>query len=246
MSRDRLAGARPGAACIPAVLLAISALGCDSLPSPPGKPTEADRYVHPAEVVDFEPLYAQHCSGCHGADGVLGAARPLHDPVYLAIVPRDVLERKIRAGVAGTPMPAFARSEGGPLTEAQVAALVSGLQRAWGGPVPGPLPAYAATGSGDPGSGRVAFGIFCAQCHGADGRGGEEAGSVVDSAYLGLVSDQGLRTSVIVGRSDLGKPDWRSYVPGRPMTGREIADVVAWLVSRRPRFPGQPYPDGRS
>jgi cytochrome c oxidase cbb3-type subunit 3 len=250
VSRDGVAGARirvpARSACIPAVLLALTTLGCDSLPSPPGRPPEADRYVPPAEVVDFEPIYAQHCSGCHGADGVLGAARALHDPVYLAIVPREALDRKIRAGVEGTPMPAFARSEGGPLTGDQVAALVGGLKQTWGEVVPGPLPAYAATASGDPDRGRAAFGIFCAKCHGADGRGtAHEGGSVIDSAYLGLVSDQGLRTSVIVGRADLGTPDWRSYVKGRPMTEQEIADVVAWLVSQRPRFPGQPYPEPR-
>jgi cytochrome c oxidase cbb3-type subunit 3/ubiquinol-cytochrome c reductase cytochrome c subunit len=47
---------------------------------------------------------------------------------------------------------------------------------------------------------------------------------------------------VIVGRADLGTPDWRGYVPGRAMTGQEISDVVAWLVAQRPTHPGQPYP----
>lgn len=224
--------------------LLLIAFGCDSLPSPPGKPSEGDRFVAPSEVVEFEPLYALHCSGCHGADGVLGPARALHDPLYLAIVPRDVLERKIRAGVRGTPMPAFARSEGGHLTDAQVTALVDGLKQTWGGQVQGALPSYSASVAGDPQRGRAAFATFCAHCHGADGRGSDDrGGSVVDSAYLGLVSDQGLRTSVIVGRKDLGNPDWRSYVEGRAMTEREIADVVAWLVSQRPRHPGQPYPE---
>ncbi len=224
-----------------AALVALAALGC----SPPGRPTPADRYVPPTEVVEFAPLYALHCSGCHGADGVLGPARALHDPLYLALVPTEVLDRKIRAGVAGTPMPAFARSEGGPLTDAQVKALVEGLKGTWGGDVSGDLPAYAATSTGDPERGRTAFATFCGSCHGADGRGSERGGSVVDSAYLALVSDQGLRTSVIVGRPDLEKPDWRSYVEGRPMTEREIADVVAWLLAQRPRHPGQPYPEAQ-
>jgi cytochrome c oxidase cbb3-type subunit 3 len=223
--------------------LVLIALGCDSLPSPPGKPSAADRFVAPTEVVEFETLYALHCSGCHGADGMLGPARALHDPLYLAIVPTDLLERKIRAGVRGTPMPAFGRSEGGPLTDPQVTALVDGLKQTWGEEVQGDLPSYSATVAGDPQRGRAAFATFCADCHGADGRGtGNRGGSVVDSAYLGLVSDQGLRTSVIVGRKDLGNPDWRTYVAGRAMTEREIANVVAWLVSQRPRYPGQPYP----
>jgi cytochrome c oxidase cbb3-type subunit 3 len=244
MSATSARDSRGWVAWLSATLVLIF-LGCDFLPSPPGKPARAERFVLPTEVTGFEPLYATHCSGCHGADGVLGPARSLHDPLYLAIVPTDVLEQRIRTGVPGTPMPAFGRTEGGPLTDAQLRALVEGMERSWGGDVPGHLPSYAGTVPGDPQRGRVAFVTFCARCHGTDGRGaGDRGGSVVDSAYLGLVSDQGLRTSVIVGRKDLGTPDWRSYVAGRAMTEREIADVVAWLVSRRPRYPGQPYPEG--
>jgi hypothetical protein len=61
-----------------------------------------------------------------------------------------------------------------------------------------------------------------------------------------LVSESALRSAVIFGRIDLGMPDWRSYAAGRPMSDQEIADVVAWLASKRPHFPGQPYREGRS
>jgi hypothetical protein len=56
---------------------------------------------------------------------------------------------------------------------------------------------------------------------------------VVDKAYLSLVSDQYLRTVVIVGRPELGMPGFREYVSGKPMTPEEISDVAAWLASRR-------------
>jgi cytochrome c oxidase cbb3-type subunit 3 len=59
------------------------------------------------------------------------------------------------------------------------------------------------------------------------------------------VSDQGLRTTIIAGRTDLGMPDWREAAPGRPMSDREITDVVAWLASQRRSFPGQPFPEER-
>jgi len=222
------------------VALLVWAAACDSLP---GKPTEADRYVHPNQVLDFDSLYALNCSGCHGAQGRLGAARALNDPLYLAIVPPVELQRIIEKGVKGTSMPAFAQSAGGSLTGEQVDALVAGLKQTWGGSVSGALPAYRDPAHrGHPDRGRIAFRTFCGDCHGTDGRGGEKAGSVVDPSYLGLVSDQGLRTSVIVGRPDLDMPSWREYVAGRPMTAREIADVVAWLVAQRPKYPGQPYP----
>ena len=58
----------------------------------------------------------------------------------------------------------------------------------------------------------------------------------MDGSYLALVSDQNLRTTVIVGRPELGAPDWRNNVPGKPMSAQEISDVVAWLAAQRPNF----------
>jgi hypothetical protein len=63
----------------------------------------------------------------------------------------------------------------------------------------------------------------------------------VDGSYLGLVSNQGLRTTIIVGRPELGAPDWRGDVPGKAMSPGDVSDVVAWLAAQRPQFPGQPY-----
>jgi mono/diheme cytochrome c family protein len=226
--------------------LLLPALGCDSLP---GRPREADRFVRPTEILDFETLYARNCSSCHGAEGRLGPARALHDPVYLALAPPSALTKTIRAGVEGTSMPAFGASQGGPLTDAQLAALVKGLRESWGGTTEQDLPPYSQEAAlaaglepGDPARGQKSFGVFCGECHGPRGQGSDQAGSVVDPSFLGLVSNQSLRTSVIVGRADLGTPDWRGYVPGRAMTGQEISDVVAWLVAQRPTHPGQPYP----
>ena len=63
----------------------------------------------------------------------------------------------------------------------------------------------------------------------------------IHPAYLGLVSDQYLRTIVIAGR-DLGCPDFQNRVSGRPMSGEEISDVVAWLASQRKNEFGEPLP----
>jgi mono/diheme cytochrome c family protein len=86
--------------------------------------------------------------------------------------------------------------------------------------------------TGDAQRGSATCQTFCASCHGSNGDGGS-AGSIVDPNFLNLVSDQGLRTTVVVGRADLGKPDWRGNVPGRPMSAQEIDDVVAWLAAHR-------------
>ena len=139
--------------------------------------------------------------------------------------------------------PDAAAAAGGPLTEAQVDALIHEMFKRWSRPSPSPdvpLPPYAAETSvtndahpGDPEQGLRVYAEACASCHGADGKGGAKGGSVVDAAYLALVSDQALRTAVIAGRTDLGMPDWRSDIPGQPLTAQQISAVVAWLVSHR-------------
>jgi cytochrome c oxidase cbb3-type subunit III len=217
------------------LLVGLSA-SCDRLP---GKPDEAARWKPPSEVVAFDQLYAENCSGCHGADGRLGAARPLNDPLYLALVNDETLRQVIAQGMPNTAMPPFAQQQGGNLTNEQIKLVVQGIRSLWAqsGQLQGSaLPPYE-TGktarSGDVTRGSLVYQAYCAQCHESDGRSRPKGGSILDQNYLALVSDQSLRTTVIVGRSDLGKPDWRNNVPGRPMTPQEISDVVAWIASHR-------------
>ena len=230
--------------CAVAALVTLAALGlATGCGRPPGKPKEGERWVAPAQVTDFNQLYAQNCAGCHGADGRCGSVRPLNDPLYLAVASADVLRQVTAQGVPGTAMPAFAKQAGGSLTDKQIDALVEGMRSGWGRPNDFKgvaLPPYSlqdaitsGSGPGDRHRGAEVFRVNCAQCHGADGRGGAKAGSVVDPSFLALASDQSLRTTTIAGRPDLGKPDWRANVPDHPMSPQDISDVVAWLVARR-------------
>jgi cytochrome c oxidase cbb3-type subunit 3 len=221
------------------MLIGLAVGACDTLP---GRPRPADRERLPSQVMAFVALYGDNCAACHGADGRLGASRPLNDPLYLALVPRSRLRRVIAEGVPGTLQPAFAQSAGGTLTDAQIDALVNGLLERWGGAKPpksADIPPYAAP-AGDAARGKAVYVTACAGCHGADGRSGQNGGALADASYLSLVSDQYLRTTVIAGRVDLGMPDWRGYTPGRPLTERQISDVVAWLIAQRRPVPGRP------
>ena len=98
-------------------------------------------------------------------------------------------------GRPGTPMPAFARTRGGPLTDDQVKALASGLKSHWT-PVPpekGDLPHYsvdASAAAGDKDRGLKVFARACAPCHGTNGEGGETAGAIRNQDFLALISDQ--------------------------------------------------------
>src|SRR5207244_2202541 len=219
----------------------IASLACTGCSSSPGRPGPASEVLPPNQVMSFNRLYSQNCAGCHGADGKGGAAIALANPVFLAIADNAAIRRTVADGVRATAMPAFAQSAGGMLTDKQIDALVRGM-RSWQKPdsLAGiSPPPYMARVPGDPQRGAEAYQTYCSSCHGVDGRGGSNASSIVDGSYLALVSDQELRTIVIAGRPEVGAPDWRGDVKGRPMSAQEISDVVAWLSSHRTQFPGQ-------
>lgn len=209
-----------------------------------GQPPVESEPLAPKEVLEFRALYGSNCSGCHGVDGRGGAAIALADPVYLAIADDKVVHNAIAEGVNGTSMPAFAEGAGGMLTDKQIDALTSGIRSRWSKPrvLDGANPpSYAAKAAGDAHRGQAAYATYCASCHGEHGAGSSKGSAIANDSLLALMSDQGLRTIVITGRPELGAPDWRSNVLGKPMSDQEVTDVVAWLTSMRTQTPGQPY-----
>jgi cytochrome c oxidase cbb3-type subunit III len=220
------------AVCAVAVLTLTA---CD----PPGKPGPIP--PSPQDITDFAAVYGENCAGCHGVNGKNGPGRILNDPLYLALIPRDALQSTIAGGRPGTAMPAWSRANGGPLTDNQIAALVDGIEKNWSKPdqfANAALPPYAAAAAEptDPAHGKKLFLRDCFLCHGP----GARIGLVTDPSYLALSSDQLLRTSVIVGRPDLGMPDYRFLNMGRPLANQDITDLVAYLASMRPsQNPGE-------
>jgi cytochrome c oxidase cbb3-type subunit III len=211
-----------------ALLLVLLGAGCD----PPGKPKPEPSRSQ--DITDFATLYGENCSGCHGLDGKNGPGRPLNNELYLAIIPREVLQKTIENGRPGTAMPAWARSQGGPLTDKQINALVNGIEQNWARPASfhgKALPSYAGSdNSGDPKQGKKLFARDCFVCHGTKA----PIGSVTDPAFLQLVTNQVLRTSIIEGRPDLGMPDYRTLNMGHALRDQDISDLVAYLGSLRP------------
>jgi len=214
----------------------LATVACGTRLSAPGRPPADSQVIPPSKIMDFTLLYARNCGGCHGPDGKNGVAIGLGDPVYLAIADDATIRRVTADGVPRTAMPAFAQHSGGMLTDDQINVIVGGIRARWAKPDAlrdANVPPYAAQSPGDPNRGAAAFAIYCSSCHGSDGHGGKRASSIVDGSYLALVSDQNLRTTVIVGRPELGAPDWRGDVPGRPMSPEDVSDVVAWLAAQR-------------
>lgn len=245
-----------------AAMLSFGSVGCSHLPGKPGFRPET---LRPDQTLGFAILYESNCSACHGDGGLNGAALPLDNPVYLAWAGRDHMIPIVANGVPHTLMPAFGQSGGGLLTGEQLGDIVDGMIAHWENP--GILdganpPGYTPASKGDATAGKAAFQMYCARCHGADGKGipegdsaatrfsaaskqGAAIGSIVDPTYLSLISSQELRDIVVSGLPGEGMPDWRGNAPGQPMTDNNVTDVVAWLVSQRVQFPGQPFPTSR-
>lgn len=207
--------------------------GCGHAPGYPPDPVQ-----RPDAITDFATLYSQNCAACHGSKGQNGPAIDLANPEYQALVDDATLRKWISGGMPGTEMPAFAQSQGGMLTDAQVNALVAGMRQQWSRPNPfaGAMPpAYAETQSGDAKRGELAYQSHCAGCH----RASEQ--QVTSPTYLALVGDQALRTIVIAGRPDIGQPDWRNDVPAghasAPLSGGDVSDIVSYLASLRDASP---------
>ncbi|HQU44881.1 MAG TPA: c-type cytochrome [Pirellulales bacterium] len=222
-------------------MLACLLTGCDF----PGRPNPANLPVRADEVVDFDRLFEKNCAGCHGAEGKLGPAPPLNNAIFLSIVPDAELLRVITEGRPGTPMAAFAHERGGPLTEAQVKALATGLKPRWKSPVEinAPLPSYLTQhhakneSTESLAAGAATFARACAVCHGDHGGGTRGVGANNDPAFLGLISDQALRRLIITGRPDLGMPnfaDGHAREPDyQPLSSAEIDELVALLAAWR-------------
>src|SRR5438093_3426578 len=115
---------RRSAVWLPAGLV-IALLGCGS---------RTEQYLLPDQVTDFSALYESNCAGCHGRDGRSGAAHPLNDPLYLALIGKERLRDVIAKGVPGTAMPAFAQNAGGTLTDQQLTILADEIEARWSRP----------------------------------------------------------------------------------------------------------------
>src|SRR5580658_2525293 len=201
-----------------ALAAVLSLCSCEA----PGYRAAQERVIRPSEVASFDLLYAQNCSACHGAKGEGALTVGIGSPVYLAIAEDSTIRDTIRKGRRGTPMSAFAQSEGGVLTDAQIEILVRGIRQGGGQTLASDNPPpYASTQPGDTAHGRQVFTESCARCH--------DAGNIVDPSYLSLVTDRHLRTVTIVGMPNLGMPGWRGY--SKPLSDAEITDVVAWLAA---------------
>ena len=180
-----------------------------------------------------DELYASHCSACHGVRGMGGVGVPLALPSFLDSVPDEYLKKSIRHGRPGRIMPAFKT-----LSDAQLDAIVKYI-RSWSDK-PAPKENTARI-KGDVGHGKELFARHCAQCHGADGRGGKGTGvtfsrkrdlpiiapALNNSGFLESATDAMIHNTISHGRE--GTPMMSMLKAG--LSKKDIDDVVAYIRS---------------
>ena len=186
-------------------------------------------------------LYAENCAGCHGPEGKDGAAIALADPVFLAIADDASIRR---ASPTAYPAPdAGFRAERRRHAHRQAdrcdrardpllgeAGITSATHP----------PSYAAEVLAIPARrGRIRHVLLVVPWPGRTRR--QKASSIMNDSFLALVSDQGLRTIVIIGRPGTGSARLAqqrarpSHVGAGSLRRRRLAGL------RSVHSPGQPY-----
>jgi mono/diheme cytochrome c family protein len=181
-------------------------------------------------------LYAENCAVCHGVQGEGRVGVTLND-AWPSIRPDLAMRPVIEQGVPGSPMPAFAEENGGPLNDAQIDALVEYIF-SWqeGDPIVftpvTPTPYTGATPvvdvEGDPVNGAYLFDKDCEVCHGEQGVG--RIGAVLAKDWPSIRPNLFIRDAIAEGVEGSPMPAW-SQDNGGPLTDTEINDLVAYILS---------------
>jgi cytochrome c oxidase cbb3-type subunit 3 len=177
-----------------------------------------------------QALYARMCVVCHrreGAGYAADEAPALSRPDFLASVTDEYLRKAIADGRRDTTMSAWSTGRGGPLSGADVDAIIS-FVRTWQEGPPAKLDERPT--SGDVSRGADIFGRECSRCHGARGTGGPEV-HVGNPDLLASASNGFLRYAILRGRGAV-MPSFE-----RKLGEAGVDDVVALLRSWQSSFP---------
>jgi cytochrome c oxidase cbb3-type subunit 3 len=168
-------------------------------------------------------LYEKMCAVCHGPAGEgyrADQAPRIAQPGFLATVSDAYLHRAIAQGRPGTTMSAWGTGRGGPLSSADVDALVA-LIRSWARAPAVHLDERPL--SGDPARGKEIYAQECARCHGDRGREGPNI-HVGSPQFLAGVSNGFLRYAIREGRPGTSMPGFEDTL------GKDgVENVVAFL-----------------
>ena len=206
-----------------------------------------------------QAIYARMCAVCHGSEGEgykADRAPALAHSDFLESATDDFLRNTIANGRRGTTMSAWSLARSGPLSRADIDALLA-FMRSWQ-PQPGPALDESAT-AGDATRGAGVFARECAQCHGARGVEGPET-HIGSADLLGAASNGFLRRTIRAGRHGTPMPAFehklgdqaiedlvvllRSWQSALPLATTPPAAPAKIPLGPTPLHPHGPEPDG--
>ncbi len=205
----------------------------------------------PTKVVQRgEHLYGRMCAVCHGPTGAGYAADQAPDlahPRFLASVTDEYLRNAIANGRTGTTMSAWSTARGGPLSPADVDAIVA-FVREWQTRPRAVLDERPA--AGDAARGGDVFTRECERCHGHEGTGGPHV-HIGNLDLLSSASDGFLRYAIRGGRPGTVMPSFEAAL-GDPGVEDVLAQLRRWQaravaaprppIARPPPIPLGPVP----
>ncbi len=182
-----------------------------------------------------EPLYDQYCSLCHGPAGegyAADNANALANQNFLKVASDKFLTDSIVYGRPGTPMSAWAKSQGGPLSDLEIENLVAYI-RSW------QKEDGVDTSEQVSGTYTQAVPVYmerCASCHG-DMAQGKTALSLSNPRFLASASDGFLKYAIEHGRPGTAMPAFTEQ-----LDEAAIDDLVALLRSYQKPPEERPLP----
>jgi cbb3-type cytochrome c oxidase subunit III len=170
---------------------------------------------------DPAATYEKFCAVCHGVDGMAatGTDSPqLANPAFLAAADDEYLRTTIGRGRPGTKMSTFLDELGGPMSRAEIDAVVEHVGT-WRDPE-FPTPEVFAS-SGDATAGRRIYEDKCSECHGPEGRS-DTAPDLADEVFQQSASDAFLLHALRYGRPG-------TVMEPAALSATEMNDVISYL-----------------
>jgi cytochrome c oxidase cbb3-type subunit 3/ubiquinol-cytochrome c reductase cytochrome c subunit len=176
-----------------------------------------------AIVENGAALYQTYCAMCHGKNGegyLADEAPALSNQDFLAVASDDYILQGILRGRPGTPMSAWDKQQGGPLTEEDATAILSFI-RTW--QKEPSIDVSRIIIAGDRENGVNVFERWCAACHGKYGAGGK-AVKLNNPVFQETASDGFIRYTIENGRRRTPMISYKNI-----LNYQEIDDVVAYI-----------------
>ncbi len=167
--------------------------------------------------------YLRYCALCHGrnAEGYAADhANAIGHPSFLRIASDEFLHASIKDGRPGTPMSAWGREHGGPLSNEDIDTIIAYLRSLSNKPA---IDVSSIRVNGAAVRGGPLYAQHCSSCHGERGEGTDTATSLSHPNFHRDASDGLIRHTIEYGRQ--GTP-MRSF---RDLPAQALDDLVAFV-----------------